>query len=197
MTIFLPSLAKACVRTGVSDRSAAVLATSALHDLGLVSLLDRSKVIERSRSAKNAAKLMRNSGKMMMTSLTTLITDSFDPHFGIEKVFFDCRKHNTLTQVLDVDNKYHRKTLTEEHISIIAEPGSSYFTHMTPPSGSSEDISESLVASLKERNVKTENIKVVGCDSRNVNTGHRGRYLSTGRNLRASSAVVGMSAPCQ
>src|SRR6218665_186065 len=77
-----------------------------------------------------------------------------------------------LTQVLGVENKYHRTTLTNEHISIVAEPGSSYFGHTTPQSGSSKAITESLVASLKELNAKTQNIKVVGCDGTNANTGH-------------------------
>src|SRR6218665_1733168 len=77
-----------------------------------------------------------------------------------------------VTQVLGVENKYQRKTLTEEHISIVAESGSSYFSHTTPQSGFSKDITESLVASLKELNAKTQNIKVVGCDGTNVNTGH-------------------------
>ena len=77
-----------------------------------------------------------------------------------------------MTQVLGVDNKIHRKILTEELISIIAEPGFSYFSHTTPSSGSNKDVVESLVASLKERNAKTENTKVVGCDNTNVNTVH-------------------------
>lgn len=162
MTISLPSLAKACDRTGVSDRSAAVLATSVLHDLGVVSPIDRSKVIDRSKirreRIKSREKLQQNA-------------DQFD-HTDIEGIFFDGRKDKTLTQVLDVDNKYHRQTVLEEHISIIAEPGSSYFSHTTPTSGCSKDISESLIASLKEWNVKTDNITVVGCDGTNVNTGH-------------------------
>src|SRR6218665_1818757 len=82
-----------------------------------------------------------------------------------------------LTQVLGVDNKYHRETLTEEHISIFSEPGSSYFSHTTPQSGSSKDITESLVASLKELNAKTQNIKVLGCDGTNVNTGHTAGFI--------------------
>ena len=89
-----------------------------------------------------------------------------------------------MTQVLGVGNKYHRKTLTEEHISIVSEPGSSYFSHTTPQSGSSKDITESLVASLKKLNAKTQNIKVVGCYGTNVNTGHTaGSYPATGRIL--------------
>src|SRR6218665_2399199 len=98
-------------------------------------------------------------------------SDQFD-HSGIEGIFFVVRKDQTLTQVIGVNNKYHRKTLMEEHISIVAEPGSSYFSHTTPQSGSSKDITESLVASLKELNAKTQNLKVVGCDGTNVSTGH-------------------------
>lgn len=78
-----------------------------------------------------------------------------------------------MTQVLDVDNKYQRKTITEEYITIIAEPGSSYFSHTTPSSGCSKGVAESLVACLKERNAKAENIKAVGCDCTNVNKGQK------------------------
>jgi len=80
MTISLPSLPKACDPTGVLDRSAAVLATSVLHDLGLVSLLDRSKVIDRSKIRRERSKtreeLMQNDD------------DQFDhTNSGIEGVF--------------------------------------------------------------------------------------------------------------
>ena len=76
-----------------------------------------------------------------------------------------------MTQVLGVDNKQHRKTVTEEHVSIIVEPGSSSFSHTTPPSGSCKGITESL--ERKERNARTDNINFVGCDGTNVNTGHK------------------------
>ena len=66
----------------VSDRSAAVLATSVLHDLGLVSPIDRSKVIDRSKirweRRKNRKELQLNG-------------DQFD-HYGIEGIFFDGRR---------------------------------------------------------------------------------------------------------
>src|SRR6218665_545329 len=146
----------------VSDRSAAVLATSVLHDLGLESPIDRSKVIDRSKIRRERRK---NRKELQLNG------DQFD-HYGIEGIFFDGRKDQTLTQVLGVDNKYHRKTLTEEHISIVSEPGSSYVSHTTLQSGSSKDITESLVASLKDLNAKTQNLNVVGCDGTNVSTGH-------------------------
>ncbi|KAK4875283.1 hypothetical protein RN001_011705 [Aquatica leii] len=43
----LPSLAQACDRTGVSDRSAAILVNSALKDLGIITMEASSKIIDR------------------------------------------------------------------------------------------------------------------------------------------------------
>ena len=95
MTISQPSLAKACDRTGVSDRSAAVLATSVLHDLGLVSKIDRSKVINRSKIRRERSKTRKE--------LRQNDDNQFEnTHSGIEGLFFDGRKDQTLTKVLDV-----------------------------------------------------------------------------------------------
>ena len=64
MTIALPSLATACNQSGVSDRSAAAVATSVLHNVGIVSpinlsqVTDRSKIIKKHRKARN--KLQQN-----------------------------------------------------------------------------------------------------------------------------------------
>lgn len=86
------------------------------HDLGLISPIDRSKVINRSKiPAENAGQLLRNSARM----------NQFD-HPGIKGLFVDGRNDRTLAQVLGVDNKCHR----EEHM--VAEPGSLYFSHTTP-----------------------------------------------------------------
>ena len=49
MTITLLSLATACDRTGVSDRSANVLATSVMHDVVIRSPINLSKVIDQSK----------------------------------------------------------------------------------------------------------------------------------------------------
>jgi len=60
VTTSLPLLTIACDWTGVSDRLAAILATSVLHDLAVVSPIDQSKLLIEARSTKNAAKLARN-----------------------------------------------------------------------------------------------------------------------------------------
>ena len=80
-------------------------------------------------------------------------------------------------RVKDCDGKFHRKLITEEHISIISEPGSTYFGHMTPTAGSSKVIAAELIAYLSKRNVDTSGIKAVGCDGTAANTGNRGGII--------------------
>ena len=46
MTISLPSVATACDGTNVSDKSPTVVATSVLHDVGIVSPINLSKVTD-------------------------------------------------------------------------------------------------------------------------------------------------------
>ena len=56
---------------------------------------------------------------------------------------------------------------------MIVEPNATYISHTTPNSGSSKDITDSIVTSLKERDVNTEKIQAVRCDGTNVNTGQK------------------------
>ena len=91
----------------------------------------------------------------------------------MKRLYFDGRKDKTVTQVLGDDRKYHKQIISEEHITIGAEPNGTYFNHTTPNSGSSKDITDSIVTSLKERYVNTEKIQAVGCDGTNVNTGQK------------------------
>ena len=59
----------------------------------------------------------------------------------------------------------------EEHIVIIEEPGSKYITHITPASGTAVNITKAIFKFMQEDEIDTSNIKVVGCDGTNVNTG--------------------------
>jgi hypothetical protein len=163
MTVHLPSLAQACDRTGVSDRSAAIIASSVLKDLGIVSPADSSKVIDKCKIQRERIKarveLQRSKANV------------------IEGLYFDGRKDKTMNVVHDMDNKYHRNTSVEEHISIIAEPGSKYFSHATPSSGSSKSITEAILSSLELNDVSANNVKAIGCDGTAVNTGHNGGVI--------------------
>jgi|SRR6218665_506101 len=147
----LPSFAKACDRTGVSDRSAAILATSVQHDLELVSPIGP---IESNRSKQDPPRTLENSRGTPAEWIK--LDTSFWSRQQISQKNPCCRTH-----------KHHRRARF-----FILQPHDS-------PSDSSKYITGSVVASLKELNLKTENTKVVGCEHET----HSGTYPVTGRNL--------------
>lgn len=56
MRVKLPSVAIACDRTGISDRSAAILINAALKDMGVISKDDTSKIVDRSKIRRERSK---------------------------------------------------------------------------------------------------------------------------------------------
>lgn len=162
MRIKLPSLAQACDRTGVSDRSAAIIASAVLKDIGLVTTEESSKIIDRSK-VRRERKRTRN----------TLRSQLKQEEVFLQAIYFDGRKDNTLVQRL-IGNKNHRTTVSEEHIVIVSEPGSKYFGHITVPCGTAAAIFENMIIFLQQQ-MDLTNLAAIGCDGTATNTGiHNG-----------------------
>lgn len=153
----LPNLAIACDRAGVSDRAAAIIASSVLQDFGLVTNEKASEVIDRSKLRRERKK-MRN--KLQCDSKTT-------QPLGI---YFDGRKDKTIENT-QINGSHYRKTVTEEHIVLLSEPDSIYIGHVTPDSGTSEQITSSIIKFIKENEIELTKLIAIGCDGTNVNTG--------------------------
>ena len=67
-------------------------------------------------------------------------------------------------------------TELEEHYVILGEPNSVYIDHITHSKASS--IAQSLVDSLSENGIATENVAVIGCDGTALNTGKYGGIIA-------------------
>lgn len=176
MRLTLPSLAQACDRTGVSDRSAAIIANAVLKDVGLISKEETSKIIDRSK-IRRERKRARNTIKEQ---------HNFDnnPFFAI---YFDGRKDKTLVQTKEGDT-FHRKTITEEHIALISEPGSKYFGHFEVSSGTAKNITTNVLQFLQKQ-MNLSDLVAIGCDGTAVNTGRhngiiRNLEVETGKSLQ-------------
>lgn len=157
MRIFLAKLAKACDRTGVSDRAAAIIASAVLEDLKIVTSSDTSKIIDRSK-IRRARKRKRTDYESKSKELIT-------------GLFFDGRKDKTISQCMR-GNKLYRNTSIEEQIVLVSEPGSKYIGHVTPQSGSASDIKQSIVKFLEEK-VEFSQLNAIGCDGTVVNSGNK------------------------
>lgn len=162
MRVSLLHTARAADLTGVSNRAAAKIATAVLEDINLVSerkselVVDKNKI--RRALAKNREKveIQRNAENMYL-----------------EGLYFDGRKDQTLFQL-----EGRRVKKLEEHISLIQEPGSQYFGHVSVKTSSkAADLANGLISFINERQVDMSKLNVIGCDGTNTNTGWKGGVI--------------------
>ncbi|GBM68320.1 hypothetical protein AVEN_247074-1 [Araneus ventricosus] len=64
-------------------------------------------------------------------------------------LYFDGRRDETTSKEI-VNGKSVRITIQEVHISLVEQPNSTYFGHVTPDSGSGKDIVSSILKFMKE-----------------------------------------------
>jgi hypothetical protein len=140
----LPTLARACDRHGVSDRAAAALASAVLQDFGLISPEDSKNVVD-----KNKIRRARQRKRKILQDTETYNAEA------LHSLYFDGRKDHTTTNVMK-GSKWYKQRVVEEHLSLIEEPGSRYIGHITPLSGTAEDIKSSLLRFLKDRLVENK-----------------------------------------
>ncbi|GBM34940.1 hypothetical protein AVEN_41479-1 [Araneus ventricosus] len=145
-------------RFGVSDRAAAVIASSVLHDLGMSSEKDTSLVIDESKIRREKQKTRQAIGQIMDQLIVT------------KGIYFDGRKENTIFQE-KVGTKIYRRIRKEEHIIVIPEPGAQCVGHVTPASGTGSDIAKCILKNLEDNNVDNNELEVIGCDDTATNTG--------------------------
>lgn len=166
MTMPLSKLALACDRTGVSDRSAASIASAVLQDVGIIHKEDTTKVIDRMKVRRQREKNRKKLQKRDMENTELL-----------QGLYFDGRKDVTI-KIEKKAEKSYRKTVKEEHYSLIQEPGSIYIGHVTPSSGTAKSVSTSIIAHLENNNFDCSELAVVGCDGTVVNTGHKNGVIT-------------------
>ena len=160
--INLASFASACDQTGISDRAAAVIASSLLHDnvgcseTNPLLVLDRSKV---RRSCQKHHRFLQERSK------------EADDNEDIIGLYFDGRKDQTMTKKVFGNSK---EIVQEEHISLVEEPGSKYFGHFALKKVSANAIADGIFDFVSANHKEKNNIIAIGCDGTAVNTGAKG-----------------------
>ena len=74
-------------------------------------------------------------------------------------------------------SKMYKKLITEEHVTLVQEPGSHYIGHITPISGSARNIAATMMDFFSERDIDLKDIIAIGCDGTAVNTGSKGGII--------------------
>lgn len=95
---------------------------------------------------------------------------------SLRGLYFDGRKDRTLI-VKKIDGINYKKFEQEEHVSLISEPGGRYIGHVTPQTGSAQDIKNSIIEYLHEEQINIHDLVAIGVDGTAVNTGHKGGVI--------------------
>lgn len=159
MRVKLKNTALTSDRFGLSDRATAAVASSLLQDFGIVTDEDNTYVVDKNKLRREKS-----------VNRSVLQMQNEEKHNPLQGLYFDGRKDNTLV-IEKVNSKQFRRTIKEEHYTILKEPGSVYIGHVSPSSGSAEDIANSIISYLTETGFSLQELDVVGCDGTVTNTG--------------------------
>lgn len=129
MRLHLPNLVMAIDRTGISTRQAAIIANAVLQDVGMITAEDTTMVIDRHKIIREQQLFHRHILDKTENNSTV----------NIKGLYFDGRKDLTLSMEKKND-KYYRREIREEHVTLLEEPGEKYIGHVTPESGCSKDL---------------------------------------------------------
>ena len=166
MRLPLPNLVKEADRFGISDRATAALATALLVDFGIITNEDRSSIIDKNKIRRERKK-MREKLRIRSKKNETMN--------GITSVYFDGRKDETLIRKKE-NGKWYTHISKEDHYVLVSEPESMYMGHVSPKGSKSQDIAESIILKMQEMGIEST-VRVVGCDSTNINTGYKGGII--------------------
>ena len=156
----LRSLASAADRANVSDRAAAIIASSALKDYGVITDENKNETIDKNKVGRWRKKTRAE------TEEKGAVTSKI--------IYFDGKKSDTRKQV-EKGSKKALVLMKEDHYVVLEEPGSKYIGHFAPEDSSAECISRSIVEFLAKRQ---SNIIAVGCDGTPINTGRHGGVIA-------------------
>lgn len=136
-------------RFGVSDRATAAIASSVLHDLGMISEKDSSLVIDKSKIRREKQKTLEVVQEMNWLTVT-------------KGIYFDGRKDQE-----KIGAKMYRRVRKE----VTREPGGQYIGHVTPANGTGSEITKCILNYLQNNDFDINELEAIGCDGTATNTG--------------------------
>ena len=135
-----------------------------LQGAGINTENDASSVIDKNKIYKARKKRRMNSVALNKTAL------------HLQSLYFDGRKNQTITQKL-INRRMHKRTVVEEHITLIKEPQSEYIGHFAVSTGSSQSLFNGIIDYCASNELSSDDVAAIGCDGTAVNTGRKGGII--------------------
>ena len=151
----LSHTALAADRYRQSNRAVAAVVNGFQKDIGRLSSSNTIHAVDQKKIWRERCRMRHASAEQR---------DEQHRRGGVKALYFDGRHDQTL-------ETHGSSVRAEEHIAIVAEPGSEYISHFTPISGRAIDQFNELVSIATGYG---DPICVLGCDGAAVNTGRSG-----------------------
>ncbi|GBM05577.1 hypothetical protein AVEN_94839-1 [Araneus ventricosus] len=161
MRLCLPPTAVVGDRCAVSDRAVAEIASSVLHDVGLITSNSSDLVVDENKLLREKAKVRKDLKFQDLSEAQAL---------PLKGLYFDDRKDSTLIEERVDTKRYTRKT-KDKHLSLIEEPGLRYITHLSPSFGTAKQIFATVIGYFKGITRDLSQLLAIGYNSTSVNTG--------------------------
>ncbi|GBN62852.1 hypothetical protein AVEN_4927-1 [Araneus ventricosus] len=161
MRLGLPSTVVDGDLFGVSDRTVVAIASSVLHDVGLITSNNSDLVVDENMLRREKAKVRKDLKFQALSEAQAL---------PLKGLYFNGRKDSTLIEER-VDTKRYTRKAKEEHLCLIEELGSRYITHLSPSFGTAKQISATIIGYFEGTTRELSQFLEIGCDGTSVNTG--------------------------
>jgi len=158
-----PNLAMMSERYQLSDRASAAVANASLKDPGLITDLDKTYVIGKS-------KLRREKYRNIISEEEAIF------YKFIDGIYIDGRKDATLLTEHDAQTGKYHKTELQEHIVVVGEPGACYLTHVFPQDGRGITVANEVYDAIKGTEL-SHSLNVVGTDGTASITGNKAGFI--------------------
>ena len=103
-----------------------------LQGAGVITENDASSIIDKNKIYRARKKRRMNSVALNKTAV------------HLQNLYFDGRKDQTITQKL-INGRMHKRTVVEEHITLIKEPQTKYTGHFAASTGSSQSLFNGII----------------------------------------------------
>ncbi|GBL60564.1 hypothetical protein AVEN_187135-1 [Araneus ventricosus] len=128
MRLGLPSTPVVGEKCGVSDRAIAAIASSVLHDVGLITSNNSDLVVDENKLRREKVRVRKDLKSQALSEAQELT---------LKGLYFDGRKDSTLIEER-VDTKRYTRKAKKERLCFIEELGSRYITHLSPSYGTAK-----------------------------------------------------------
>lgn len=160
----LPASCRVAERFNIPSGAASALVTATLEDVGRITPEDMSLVVDRHKFTRQRKKFR---GRVIEEDLEKIRAN---PPAGL---CFDGRRDETKVRDM-VGTKVCIRSITEEHVVLVGQPGDVYLGHVSPEDGSAVALGDAAIEYLTEVRVSTAALQCVGCDGCGVNIGWKG-----------------------